>query len=134
VFAQGSPFNWDYYNAGAGFSYRFWNASYASLGGPVGPPIVPFGFGLSYTTWEYRNLTLAPASSAAEPLSGCDLITVSALVCNTGAIDSDEVSQACECFQESGTLCCPFALRRPQSMRRSCDSQTVLYQLQAYDL
>lgn len=103
VAAQGSPFNWDYYStAGAGFSYRFWNASYAQEGtsislSSVGQPVVPFGYGLSYTTWAYQNLSVLPASSPLAPLSGCAVVIVSATVCNTGGMDSDEVSQACEC-------------------------------------
>ena len=62
----------------------------------MGPPVVPFGYGLSFTTWEYSNLTLSPTSSFSHPLPGCSNLTVSATVCNTGSVGSDEVSQSCE--------------------------------------
>ena len=48
------------------------------------------------TTWEYSNLTLSPTSSFSHPLPGCSNLTVSATVCNTGSVGSDEVSQSCE--------------------------------------
>jgi beta-glucosidase len=51
-------------------------------------PEYPFGFGLSYTTFEYSNLHL----SAAELKAGGSL-TVSADIANTGARDGDEVVQ-----------------------------------------
>ncbi len=98
VKAQGTPFNWDFYSpAVAGFTYRFWNDDFEFEGARVGPPVVPFGFGLAYTTWEYSNLTLSPASSAAAPISGCSLITTTATVCNTGEVGSEEVKQSCKC-------------------------------------
>jgi hypothetical protein len=96
VKAQGSAFNWDFYAPGAGFTYRFWNASWVHEGAPVGAPVIPFGFGLSYATWSYANLTLSPPSSPGAPMPGCGLLEVSATVCNTGSVDSDEVSQTCE--------------------------------------
>lgn len=98
VKAQGTPFNWNFYAPAevAGFTYRFWDESFKFGGAMVGPPVVPFGFGLSYTTWNYSNLTLSPASSIEAPLSGCMNLTVSATVCNTGSVGSDEVSQSCE--------------------------------------
>ena len=104
VKAQGSPYNWDFYASGvAGFTYRFWDADFVFEGARVGPPVVPFGFGLSYTTWEYANMTLTPASSASEPLPGCSPITVTATVRNTGLVGSDEVSQSCEWHQQHAT-------------------------------
>ena len=51
-------------------------------------PLFPFGFGLSYTTFAYRNLTVkAPA-----PHSGDDVV-ISVDVSNTGEIAGDEVVQ-----------------------------------------
>ncbi len=51
-------------------------------------PEYPFGFGLSYTTFEYSNLRL---SAAAIPLGG--KLTVSADVTNTGKYEAEEVVQ-----------------------------------------
>jgi beta-glucosidase len=51
-------------------------------------PLYPFGHGLSYTTFEYRNLRLSAAS-----ISGRDSLTVTVDVANTGQRDGDEVAQ-----------------------------------------
>jgi beta-glucosidase len=51
-------------------------------------PLFPFGFGLSYTTFEYRNLL----PEAPKPGSKDDLI-VTVDVTNTGSVAGDEVAQ-----------------------------------------
>lgn len=51
-------------------------------------PLFPFGFGLSYTTFSYTNLRVAPA---AIPASG--MVTVQVDVTNTGKRAGDEVVQ-----------------------------------------
>jgi beta-glucosidase len=50
--------------------------------------LYPFGFGLSYTTFEYANLQIAPAEI---PATG--EVTVSCTVKNTGKVAGDEVVQ-----------------------------------------
>lgn len=51
-------------------------------------PMFPFGFGLSYTTFEYRNLAISPRSSNAN-----GPITVTFDVTNTGKREGAEVAQ-----------------------------------------
>ncbi len=54
------------------------------------PPLYPFGFGLSYTRFEYSELTLSSHQVAA---SASLRVEVSVLVTNGGARASDEVAQ-----------------------------------------
>jgi len=49
-------------------------------------PLFPFGYGLSYTTFAFKNLTVSPAS-------GDQLVTVAFDVSNTGARSGAEVAQ-----------------------------------------
>ncbi len=51
-------------------------------------PLFPFGFGLSYTTFEYRNLRVEPA---AIPANGRARVSVD--VTNTGSMQADEIVQ-----------------------------------------
>ena len=51
-----------------------------------GEPLWPFGYGLSYTTFTYSNLTLPDA-----PLNAGDPLHASVTVANTGKIAGDEV-------------------------------------------
>ncbi len=53
-----------------------------------GMPLFPFGYGLSYTTFEYRDLSLCP-----DLLSRADSTMVRFKVKNTGNIAGDEVCQ-----------------------------------------
>ena len=53
-----------------------------------GTPLYPFGYGLSYTTFEYSNLKISAAN-----LSMGDSIMVSADITNTGKVAGDEVAQ-----------------------------------------
>jgi beta-glucosidase len=54
----------------------------------TGQPLFPFGFGLSYTTFEYSNLTISPPVMAP---SGSALVR--ATITNTGTRAGDEVAQ-----------------------------------------
>ncbi len=51
-------------------------------------PLYPFGYGLSYTTFEYANLRLSSSS-----LKANDVLTVSVDIANTGKYDGVEVAQ-----------------------------------------
>ncbi|MBN1438060.1 MAG: glycoside hydrolase family 3 C-terminal domain-containing protein [Anaerolineales bacterium] len=54
----------------------------------TGKPLYPFGYGLSYTTFAYRNLRIHP-----EEVNPGDSVTVEAEVENTGKREGDEVVQ-----------------------------------------
>jgi beta-glucosidase len=54
----------------------------------TGAPQFPFGYGLSYTKFEYSNLHVTPGKA-----SKSDPVTVSFDVQNTGAVAGDEVPQ-----------------------------------------
>lgn len=53
-----------------------------------GEPLFPFGFGLSYTTFEYRNLKLSK-----KEINATEKITASFTLQNTGNREGDEVAQ-----------------------------------------
>jgi beta-glucosidase len=64
--------------------YNMVNRTYRYFTKPVA---YPFGHGLSYTTFEYANLTAPAASPTADDLQ------VSVTVKNAGTVDGDEVVQ-----------------------------------------
>ena len=66
------------YSEGVNVGYRWFDKKNIA-------PLFPFGFGLSYTTFEYSNLKIAKASGG-----GLD---VSVDIKNAGPVDSDEVPQ-----------------------------------------
>jgi beta-glucosidase len=68
----------DQYDISKGFTYMY----------VKGAPLFPFGYGLSYTTFAYSNLTVSPRQ-----ISGEGIVTVSVDVKNTGARAGDEVVQ-----------------------------------------
>ncbi|XP_072741041.1 uncharacterized protein [Ciconia boyciana] len=53
-----------------------------------GAPLYPFGYGLSYTTFQYRDLVLSPPA-----LPACANLSVSVVLENTGQRDGEEVVQ-----------------------------------------
>jgi beta-glucosidase len=65
--------------------YGMENRTYRYFGGR---PLYRFGFGLSYTTFTYRNLRIEPAEVKAG-----GLVTVTVEVENTGTREGDEVAQ-----------------------------------------
>ena len=54
----------------------------------TGQPLFPFGYGLSYTTFEYSNLSIDPAI-----IGPAGSATVRCTITNTGARAGDEVAQ-----------------------------------------
>ncbi|MBE2215582.1 MAG: glycoside hydrolase family 3 C-terminal domain-containing protein [Opitutaceae bacterium] len=69
----------------------------------AGEPLYAFGHGLSYTTFGYQNLRVAPAGQGA--------LTVTVDVTNSGARDGDDVVQL---------YATPPASSRPQEIRALC--------------
>ena len=61
-----------------GRTYRYYNNK----------PLIPFGFGLSYTTFQYSNMIIS--SKTIDP---CDSLKVSVTIKNTGNMPGDEVVQ-----------------------------------------
>ena len=54
----------------------------------TGTPVFPFGYGLSYTSFEYSKLTVTPTK-----ISTCDSVKVTVSVHNSGEMAGDEVIQ-----------------------------------------
>jgi beta-glucosidase len=69
------------YSEGVFMGYRHFDAKNIE-------PLFPFGFGLSYTTFEYKNLKVTPSSGAVNPK-----VTVEFEVVNTGTRAGAEVAQ-----------------------------------------
>jgi beta-glucosidase len=94
-----------------------------------GEPLWPFGFGLSYTTFTYSNLTLPVA-----PINACDPLHASVTVANTGKLAGDEVVELY--LQFPGVSGAPRrALRGFQRVHLEPGaSQKVEFQLNSRDL
>jgi beta-glucosidase len=69
-------------------------------------PLFPFGFGLSYTEFEYSNLLISQQNTDSKRT-----ITVEFDVRNTGHTDGEEVAQVYAAFPESKYLSSRIALR-----------------------
>jgi len=71
-----------------------------------GTPLYPFGYGLSYSTFSYANLTTSATSVAA-----CGDVEVAVDVTNTSAVDGDEVVQLYVAYPDS-------TVKRPRQQLR----------------
>jgi beta-glucosidase len=85
------------YSEGIDVGYRYYDASNET-------PLFPFGYGLSYTTFRYSDLSVSPgavqnaSSNPGATSCGCNgqgsaQVTVSATVTNTGAVAGSDVAQ-----------------------------------------
>jgi beta-glucosidase len=85
------------YSEGIDVGYRYYDANNET-------PLFPFGYGLSYTTFRYSNLSVTPGqvqnrtSNPGTPACGCNgqsgrQVTVSATVTNTGTAAGSDVAQ-----------------------------------------
>ena len=79
----------EYYTEGPYIGYRYYEAAGKDV-------VFPFGYGLSYTTFEYSDLTVS-----ADSIKDTDTLTVSFKVKNTGDRDGAEVTQLYVADKES---------------------------------
>ena len=77
--------SFDDYDVAKGRTYQYF----------TGKPLYPFGYGLSYTQFDYKNLKLT---------DGGDVVNVSFEVKNTGTMNGDEVSQVYVKLPETGVV------------------------------
>lgn len=93
-------------------------------------PLYPFGYGLSYTTFEYSDLTLSESRTR-----GDDPVDVSVRVTNTGDRSGDEVTQL---YVEDVEASCPVPVRQLRGFRRVSlapgQSTTLRFSLSPRDL
>ena len=94
-----------------------------------GKPLYPFGYGLSYTTFAYKELSL-PKSA----INAGDRLTAEVTVTNTGKLEGDEVAQLYLSFPKVAGA--PLrALRGFQRVHlKPGESQRVRFELQDRDL
>ena len=95
----------------------------------TGEPLYPFGYGLSYTTFAYRGLTVPATVAAGAP------VPVSVTVANTGSRAGDEVVQLYVTDREASV---PVPIRKLAGFTRislnSGESKTVSFTIDPRDL
>ena len=103
-----------------GFTYRYFK----------GEPLYPFGYGMSYTTFEYEEPVLSNPT-----LSAGDTVTVSVTVSNSGEMDGEEVVQL-YITDKSGTAPRPIKDLRgfERVFIKSGESKSITFELTAKDL
>jgi beta-glucosidase len=104
----------------AGHTYRFF----------AGEPLYPFGHGLSYTTFAYRDLTLGDAEVEAG-----ECVDLEVTVVNTGDRAGDEVVQL---YVQDETASVPVPIRQLKGFRRihlePGEAQTVRFCVMPMDM
>ncbi len=96
-------------------TYRYFN----------GEPLYPFGYGMSYTTFEYNNLQIPAKAKTGEP------VKVKADVTNTGKMTGDEVVQLYLKDEEASTPRPKIQLEGFERIHlKPGESKTVEFELQ----
>jgi beta-glucosidase len=86
-------------------------------------PLYPFGFGLSYTTFNYRDITIDKPK-----IKKGESVTVTAKVTNTGKTDGEEVAQLYVTDVKASTRTPLYALNGIKRLKlKSGESQTVSF-------
>jgi beta-glucosidase len=101
----------------------------------TGTPLYPFGYGLSYSTFAYANVTASADNLFATSTPTCGAVTIGVDVTNTGTVAGDEVAQLYVSYPGS-------ALGRPIKQLRGFqrvsldagNTQHVTFALSAVDL
>ena len=95
-----------------------------------GEPLYPFGYGLSYSTFEYANLKLSSESMAKN-----GSITVTVDIKNTGSRDGDEVVQLYAQFPQSKVIRPAKALKGFQRINlKAGETKTATFIVKAESL
>jgi beta-glucosidase len=101
--------------------YNMTNRTYKYFGGEA---LYPFGYGLSYTTFNYGNIKLPATVKAGEP------VTVTVDVTNSGKQDGEEVVQV---YVTDDVASAPVPIRALQGFKRIAmkagETQTVSFDL-----
>lgn len=112
-----------YYEEGIFVGYRYFDENNIK-------PLFPFGFGLSYTTFEMKNLKISKKSMKAE-----DTIKISVEVKNTGDREGAEVVQLYIEDPESSVKRPPKELKGFSKVKlASSKSETVVFEITKEDL
>ena len=61
-----------------------------------GDPLFPFGYGLSFTNFTYKDIHVQPAT-----IKPCDNVTIQVVLKNDGKYAGDEVSLYCKIISDS---------------------------------
>lgn len=85
-------------------------------------PLYPFGFGLSYSTFDYSNIKISSGNVAEN-----DSLQVSVIVANTGGFDADEVVQLYIADVESSTRTPNYELIGMQRIHLAVDGKQEVY-------
>jgi beta-glucosidase len=110
-------------------TYDYWHG-YRHLDRTGVAPLFPFGFGLSYTTFEFANLTVGPA---AVPAGGH--VRITADVTNAGSVAATEVAQLYVGYEGSVVERAPRDLKAFARIALAPgETRTVVFDLPTADL